>query len=330
MPPRRRFITNFRSLHTMRSFLPHRSPCRNPWALLLPVSVLSIAGWAVGTRWEPTPLKASAWNGIDTDQDGIPDSQEVVLGTDPLSADTDHDGYGDCEEFALQTDPTNFDDTPRHLALSIGMVARGEGSRIKIFTAILDPDGSMANNTIRFGALLDGNLVSLDFNVQRGSHTGNSAGVMGGPLFLMEFEVPRGIFKRYKEVTYFAVVGSPGASAYASADKVDLFRSNGVVVMRDILADPQLAIDPNATQTPGTTIHQPIPPDDNGGVPLGWEPGQVCYQETEVVGASGAVVTHEVISADCVDGWDTYCASDCSGTVGSSYQTIDTGVLLGG
>ena len=314
----------------MRSSLPHRSPCRSPWALLLPAAALSVAGWAVGTRWEPTPLKAQPWNGTDTDQDGLPDSQEVVLGTNPLLADSDHDGYGDGEEFALKTDPMNFADTPRGLSLSIGMVARGEGSRTKIFTAILDPDGSMANNRIRFGVLLDGVIYPLEFDVQRGSNTGQASGVKGGPLFLMEFEVPKRALKRHTEVTYFAAVGVPGVSTYASAAKVDLFKHDGVIIMRDILTDPQLALDPNFTQTPGTTIHQPIPPDDGGGVPIDWEPGQVCYQETVIVGASGAVVSHEVISADCVDGWDTYCASDCAGTVGSSYQTIDTGVLLGG
>ena len=298
--------------------------------MLLPAAVLAVAGWAVGTRWEPAPLMAHNWNGTDTDQDGLPDDQEVVMGTDPLSADTDHDGYGDGEEFALQTDPLDYNDVPRGLALSIGMVARGEGSRVKIFTAILDPDGGMARNSIRFGALLDGELRSVNFNSQRNHHTGHAVGLKGGRLCLMEFEVPRGIFERYQEVTYFAAVGEPGANAYTSADKVDLFKHNGVVVMRDILMDPQSAIDPNASQTPGTTIHRPIVPGGDGGLPIDWEPGQVCYQETTVVGSSGAVVSHEVISAECVEGWDTYCASDCAGTVGSTYQTIDTGVLLGG
>ena len=314
----------------MRNPLPHRSRCRSPWALLLPAAVLAVAGWAVGTRWEPILLKAHNWNGTDTDQDGLPDTQEVVMGTDPLSADTDHDGYGDGEEFALQTDPRDFNDVPRGLSLSIGMVARGEGLRVKIFTAILDPDGSMARNSLRFGALLDGELKSVNFNTQRNHHTGNAVGLMGGRLVLLEFEIPRRIFERYQEVTYFAAVGEPGANTYASADKVDLFKRNSVIVMRDILTDPQSAIDPDANQVPGTTIHRPIPPGSDGGLPIDWEPGQVCYQETTVVGSGGAVVSHEVISAECVEGWDTYCASDCAGTVGSTYQTIDTGVLLGG
>ncbi len=314
----------------MRNSLPHRSLCRSPWALLLPASVLAVAGWAIGTNWEPTPLKALTWNGVDTDQDGLPDGQELVLGTDPLNADTDHDGYGDGEEFALQTNPVSFADTPRGLTLSIGMTARADGPRIKVFAAILDPDGSVADNPVRFGALINGEFIPLNFTTQRGNSVGNATGAMGGPLFLMEFEVPRKLFKRYDGVTYFAAVGAPGESAYASADKVDLFKHKGLIIVRDILSDPHQAIDPNASQTPGTTIHHPIPPDGDGGVPIGWEPGQVCFQETTVVGVSGALVSHEVISADCADGWDTYCASDCAGTVGSSYQTVDTGVLLGG
>ena len=41
--------------------------------------------------------------GTDTDGDGIPDSAEPVLGTDPLNADTDGDGMNDLAD----TDPVN-------------------------------------------------------------------------------------------------------------------------------------------------------------------------------------------------------------------------------
>jgi len=289
-----------------------------------------LAGWAVATHWQPTPLLALPSTGVDTAGDGLPDSQEVILGTDPLSPDTDHDGYGDGEELALQTYPGDSSSVPRGLALSIGMTARGEGNRIKIFTAILDTDGSVADNTIRFGALVAGSVVPLNFDRMPGVTSGHAVGTKGGRLFLMEFEVPRGAFKSNKAITYFAVVGSPGSTAYASADKIDIFKQDGVVILRHILTSPGVSMDPGTSQTPGTTIHQPIPPDGDGGIPIGWEPGQVCFQETAIVGSSGSIVTHEVISADCEDGWDTYCATDCAGTVGSSYQTIDTGVLLGG
>ena len=39
---------------------------------------------------------------------------------------------------------------------------------------------------------------------------------------------------------------------------------------------------------------------------------------------------HEIVDATCDEAIDAYCESDCEATVGSSYQTIDTGVLLGG
>lgn len=42
----------------------------------------------------------------DDDNDGIPDAEESVLGTDPLSADTDGDGILDGDELAAGTDPT--------------------------------------------------------------------------------------------------------------------------------------------------------------------------------------------------------------------------------
>jgi hypothetical protein len=40
----------------------------------------------------------AATSGVDTDHDGIPDSAEVLLGTDPMNADTDGDGIDDLKD----------------------------------------------------------------------------------------------------------------------------------------------------------------------------------------------------------------------------------------
>lgn len=48
-------------------------------------------------------------NNPDTDGDGITDGQEVALGTNPLVFDTDGDGLGDGDEVLLGTDPLNAD-----------------------------------------------------------------------------------------------------------------------------------------------------------------------------------------------------------------------------
>jgi hypothetical protein len=45
----------------------------------------------------------------DTDGDGLTDGEEIELGTDPLKADTDDDGIDDGDEVDLGTDPLNAD-----------------------------------------------------------------------------------------------------------------------------------------------------------------------------------------------------------------------------
>lgn len=49
---------------------------------------------------------------LDTDGDGIPDADELRLGTNPFDADTDHDGYPDGLEIALGSDPLDPNSTP--------------------------------------------------------------------------------------------------------------------------------------------------------------------------------------------------------------------------
>ncbi len=46
---------------------------------------------------------------VDTDGDGITDEQEILNGTDPMSADSDGDGITDSDEVASGTDPNNAD-----------------------------------------------------------------------------------------------------------------------------------------------------------------------------------------------------------------------------
>ena len=59
-------------------------------------------------------------SGADSDGDGIPDSEEAELGTDPMSDDTDLDGWTDSEELARNTDPTNGSDKPYQGGWPIG------------------------------------------------------------------------------------------------------------------------------------------------------------------------------------------------------------------
>jgi hypothetical protein len=42
------------------------------------------------------------------------------------------------------------------------------------------------------------------------------------------------------------------------------------------------------------------------------------------------MITQEVVTAECQDGWDGYCPSNCSSTVGNTYVTVDPVALIGG
>jgi hypothetical protein len=45
---------------------------------------------------------------------------------------------------------------------------------------------------------------------------------------------------------------------------------------------------------------------------------------------NGAIITNEIVSADCMNGWDGFCPPSCTSTVGSTYETVDPLGLIGG
>ena len=58
-----------------------------------------------------------AW--VDSDGDGLSDSEEEALGTDPMDTDTDGDGWEDDDEVDAATDPLDGDDHPYTLGWPI-------------------------------------------------------------------------------------------------------------------------------------------------------------------------------------------------------------------
>lgn len=293
-----------------------------------PVGILLIGCWLLAAGSAPRPLQASDLQTQDSDGDGLPDRQEVVLGIDPHLRDTDFDGYSDGVEVALQTDPNLFADSPESGQLSLGMSARGEGGKLKVFIAVHSGDGILDNKIIRLGALIGGELVPISLerlapltDIQTQSTPG------GGVLLTMDIQMPEAYVQVTGAATIFAMVGIEGGSRYAKLGRVDLSLVQGVMMLRQ----PYPGGSGGPTAVPeGATINRPIPLDGEVGVPIEWEAGKICFQLSEIVGTVGNSVIHQVVQAECESGWDTYCASDCPATVGNTFTTVDPGSLLGG
>jgi len=64
--------------------------------------------------------KPTTSGGTDSDGDGIPDSAENVLGTDPLNHDTDGDGTND----KVDANPTLVDNPPQNMSGPVGFVIK--------------------------------------------------------------------------------------------------------------------------------------------------------------------------------------------------------------
>ncbi len=319
-----------------------------PLAAVIPTTTraLTWAGSAValGVAWTllvgglaPEPLYAAPnEDPDDTDLDGIPNTQEFVLGTSQFVADSDGDGYLDVHELAFGTNPVDHLSVPQTTGatdMRVGLTARGEGGQLRLLVVLYSADGTFETSVLRVGALANGQIVSVPFHrllpdadirdIDLSSHgaTGGAArvrtiDVVLSPIFVHAFG----------ETTFFVAVCSTGQTTYSSAAKVDLASVQQTLVLRR-----EAYVAQQTPSTPGGgSLRQPIPTTGPGGVPASWVAGQICYQRSSVTGMVGAKVVHEITAANCLMGWDTFCPVDCSASIGDTYETIDPATLIGG
>lgn len=263
----------------------------------------------------------------DFDGDGLSDDQERVLGTFPFSADTDGDGYPDGEEFARQSDPRDESSMPDSSQVSASLTARGQDGKLRLVLAVHEPDGFQYDSFVRLGALSQGQAISVPMGrVIDLSTVFEATGSDGSRVTVLEIPVHSGLIHARERVTFFIAAGASSTMAFGAASKIDVISTDGVLQLQRV-ASAQASL--HSSQG-GGSIRQPIPSTATPTIPSSWTAGAICFQRSSVVGGMGAVMLHEVVDADCLAGWDTYCSSDCSTSIGTTYETIDPVALIGG
>ncbi len=263
----------------------------------------------------------------DFDGDGLTDDQELVLGTFPFVADSDEDGYGDGEEIARQSDPRDLMSVPQTSQISANITARGEGSALQLVMLVFEPSEDLGDSFVRLGALRSGQVTTVPlarFAAFTTLSTVPASG--GGQLTCIELPVHPSFVEVADQVTFFLAAGNSQTQTYTAGAKVDISSVEGILLMQRFAA-AQAQI--QASQG-GGSVRLPIPGNAAPSIPNTWVPGSICFQRSAVVGGNGPVMLHQVIEADCLQGWDTFCVSTCSAALGSTYETIDPVALIGG
>lgn len=297
-------------------------------ALLVTAALLDPFGLSPAA---PSGLSAMSSNPRDEDGDGLLLKQERILETIPSAADSDLDGFGDAEELARKTSPVNALVHPQGDAIGLGMTARGERDGLHALVAVYVPDSNYRGLDVKIGTLI-GIRPRLLRQSYLDTHTTlefvGGAG-QGSTVALLDIRFPRSWVDATGHLTLFATVSLEGTGRNEAAGSMDLFNVGGVIVLA--MPDPSYVPPQGSAGSPQgpTTLYKPLTI-SNGEPPSGWTLGEVCSQTSQAVMVGGAVVVHEVSSAECQGGWEGTCPPDCSSSVGSTFMTVDPVILVGG
>jgi len=274
----------------------------------------------------------------DPDSDGLVNAQEDIIGSNSFEADTDHDGLTDLEELARKSSPLFDTSLPAVPGLSLGMTARGgEEEEVHALIAMYLPDGKLRNKDFRAGILMGGRTVAFSqaYLLNEAQLSFYPAQDSVARIALLDLPIPSRYVLAFGQMTMFATLGDAAAGVVQTADSIHLLSFGQEVVLEftnpSIKGGGSTTASSQPTGGPGSrsigSVYIPLPM--RGGV-SNWLPGQVCFQQTALIGVSGAKITQEVTSAECQLGWDSYCPGTCSATVGNTYTTIDPLALIGG
>lgn len=306
------------------------------WSLIAPLAIIVAGSAYIGTGlYSPPRLNAARAVSTDTDGDGLVDRQEAILGTSSTRADTDRDGFSDLEELARKTSPLHAQWRPMTDRMSVGMTAHGAEGRVQLLLAVYCRIAELSKLRITFGVQVGGRVVNLsdsriftqsDMVVMPAKDPRSMVAVLDVPIaapWLLHVH----------EATFFATVAGHSSVA-TSADTAEFRYMDGMILL--VQDNPTFTLNSSAGHAPAnggsSSIFKPLPLDDGEDVPSNWTEDEICSQRSSPVGVSsgGAVVTQEVVAAECEEGWDSSCPPSCSSSVGSTHTTIDPLILIGG
>lgn len=306
---------------------------RVAWAPLGVTGALAIAlagavALHVRSGAEPVLHAATAGSADDLDGDGLPNALELRLGTDVNLVDSDGDGVSDTEEVARHSDPTDAFSVPAPGSVSIELVPYLVHGNTHLVTVIYAGDGNFQTKPYSMGARIGQTirtapLVYFTKNATFSSHIGK---VSGSKVLVVDSPLDPTLIDRFPSISFYALIQTngkkvdAGVTDLASIDGVVVeYTQNGVIAAALGRSSPAIA----------TSQYGPVSIDSEAPL-MEWTPGQICGQVTAVAATMGPVIVEEVVAAGCEDGWDSFCDPGCSATVGDTVERIDPVALING
>jgi hypothetical protein len=214
------------------------------------------------------------------------------------------------------------------------MTAHGAEGKVHVMVAVYCRIEQLESLRLTFGVQAGGRLIDLT----------NSRIFTTSEMIVMPAEDPRSLvalldipvaphwIRSVHEATFYATIAGHGSSVATAADTAQFRFMDEMILLAQ--ADPTYSLNSTSGHAPATgtagMVFRPLPLDEEDEVPSSWSEDEICAQRSSSVGVSGAVVTQEVIAAECQEGWDSSCPPSCSSSVGSTHTTIDPLILIGG
>ncbi len=299
---------------------------------LVALSAVTASHWIASPD---QPLLASTATFFDSDGDGLPDIQELILGTSPYLMDTDGDGVIDSMELALGASPVlSWHTPPVGKEMGIGMVARGGGGMTTIQVLMYADHGQFEALTVGMSVKTSAGVIPVDMQRLQQFSTSTDVPLPGGGVVRsVAIELTPAMVQVPGEIHWAAAMGYANSSSFATAATCILTGDAAEESVYWVRTGHTLPPNNSGLVTsPGDQISQPIPPDPNDSQNNPGTPGTVCLQTSQVVGVGpGSTVITEIIAADCQTGWAAFCDfGACAATVGSTFESINPRGLLGG